>query len=140
MANRNFEVSLGTTNIAAYVRANGGKTAQCRSFLNDKTYLRVNRLIERKYKVSLSMDRCQTAARHAARKLKADYGTKIQDNAQLTMGFVLKWAENEVKGKNANPIDIFEFGVQDITSLLCKINKPLKLDVKPRRFFGRKSA
>ena len=67
-------------------------------------------------------------------------GTKIQDNAQLTMGFVLKWAENEVKGKNANPIDITEFGVQDIASLLCKINKPLKLDVKPRRFFGRKSA
>jgi len=140
MANRTFEVSLGTVNMSAYFRASGGRTAQCRSFLNDKTYVRVNTLVERKYKVSLSMDKCQLAARHAARKIKAELGTKIQDNAQLTMGMVLKWVENEVKRKNDNPIDITEFGVHDISELLCKINKPVKLEVKPRRYYGRKSA
>ena len=139
MATRNFEISLGSYTLQAYVRANGGMTSQTRTLLNDKNYLHVNRLAEKKFKVSLSMTKCQIAARKAARSLKAEYGTNIQDNATLTFAMVLKWAENEITGTNSNPIEPDEFGLVSVTDLLCKINKPLKLDVKPRRFFGRKA-
>ena len=137
MAIRNFEISLGTINVKAFIRSTG-LTGQCQSEKNNENYLRRNRMVEKKFKVSLSLDKCYKAARHGARTVKSDLGTNIQDNCQTTFPMVLKYVQNVVSGKNNNPIDPEALGINGIEDLLCTRIKTVKLETKPRKPYVRK--
>jgi hypothetical protein len=112
MANVSFSVS--------YWKQSTGLTGQNLSEDNARKFARVAAKFEKKTGQSLSKVRAYRASRHAARQVKAEFGSRIMSNSKATFEILLTGIDRTLDRKN-HAIDLGAFNVQDIVELA---NKP----------------
>ena len=95
-----------------------GLTGQNLSEHNQNKWSRLEIKYKRKMGKKLSKTRCYIASRVAARKIKAEYGTRILSNSITTFELLMTAIDRTLDRKNHN-IDLGEFHVVDIADLAC---------------------
>jgi len=95
-----------------------GLTGQNLSEHNENKFQRVATKYKRKTGNKLSKMRCYHASRVGARKLKAEFGTRILSNSITTFEMLLTGIDKTLDRKNHN-VDLGEFNVADIADLAC---------------------
>ena len=95
-----------------------GLTGQNLSEHNQNKFTRVATKYKRKTGNKLSKMRCYKASRHAARQIKAEFGTRILSNSITTFEMLLTGIDKTLDRKNHN-VDLGEFNVADIADLAC---------------------
>lgn len=96
-----------------------GLTGQNLSEHNQNKFDRVAAKYKRKMGgAKLSKMRCYAASRVGARKLKAEFGTRICSNSITTFEMLLTGIDKTLDRKNHN-VDLGEFNVSDIADLAC---------------------
>lgn len=102
----------------AYWFQGTGLTGQNLSEHNQNKFTRVATKYKRKTGQKLSKMRCYKASRHAARQIKAEFGTRILSNSIATFEMLLTGIDKTLDRKNHN-LDLGAFKVDDIADLAC---------------------
>ena len=100
----------------AYWFQGTGLTGQNLSEHNQNKFTRVATKYKRKTGNKLSKMRCYKASRHAARQIKAEFGTRILSNSITTFEMLLTGIDKTLDRKN---VDLGELNVADIADLAC---------------------
>jgi len=108
MANISFVVS--------YWKQSTGLTGQNLNEDNARKFSRIARKYEKKTGKRLSKVRAYKASRHAARLIKAEFGSRIVSNSKSTFELLLTAVDRTLDRKN-HAIDLGAFNVQDIIEL-----------------------
>jgi len=108
MANVSFVVS--------YWKQSTGLTGQNLNEDNARKFARVAAKYEKKTGKTLSKTRAYKASRHAARTIKAEFGSRIMSNSKATFELLLTGIDRTLDRKN-HAIDLGAFNVQDIVEL-----------------------
>jgi hypothetical protein len=87
---------------------------------NQRYFTRVATKFEKEKGITLSKTKCYLASRHAARQVKAEFGSRIMSNSKATFDMLLTAIDKTLDRKN-HAIDLGAFNVQDIAELA---NKP----------------
>jgi hypothetical protein len=108
MAKVNFVVS--------YWKQSTGLTGQNLNEDNARKFDRIAKKYEKKTGKRLSKVRAYKASRHAARLVKAEFGSRIVSNSKSTFELLLTAVDRTLDRKN-HAIDLGAFNVQDILEL-----------------------
>lgn len=103
-------------------RATTGLTGQNMNPDNDLKFDRVAKKFNKHTGLKLSKVGCYKASRVGARKIKAEFGSRIVCNSKATMELLLTGIDKTLDRKNHN-VDLGEFNVTDILDLACKYKR-----------------
>ena len=95
-----------------------GLTGQNLSEANQRKFTRIAKKYKKKTGQKLSKMRCYKASRHAARQVKAEFGTRILSNSITTFELLLTGIDKTLDRKN-HTIDFGAFNVAEIADLAC---------------------
>ena len=116
-------VPFGATSVDINVkRTTTGLTGQNMNPDNRSEFNRVAKKFKKKTGLKLSMVATYKASRVGARKVKAEFGSRIVSNSKATMELVLTGIDKTLDRKNHN-VDLGEFNVTDILDLACKYKR-----------------
>lgn len=116
-------VPFGATSVDINVkRTTTGLTGQNMNPDNRSKFNRVAKKFNKKTGLKLSMVATYKASRVGARKVKAEFGSRIVSNSKATMELVLTGIDKTLDRKNHN-VDLGEFNVTDILDLACKYKR-----------------
>ena len=111
-------MSIQSINVS-YWRQSTGLTGQNLNEDNQRKFARVARKFNKKTGLKLSKVATYKASRVGARKIKAEFGTRIVSNSKATFEMVLTAVDKTLDRKNHN-VDLGEFNVSNIAELACK--------------------
>ena len=103
----------------SYWKQSTGLTGQNLNEDNQRKYARVATKFEKKTGRTLSKTRLYKASRVAARKVKAEFGSRIMSNSKATFDLLLTGVDKTLDRKN-HTLDFGEFNVSDILDLANK--------------------
>tara|TARA_X000001388_G_scaffold48291_1_gene34588 strand:+ start:1517 stop:1897 length:381 start_codon:yes stop_codon:yes gene_type:complete len=116
-------VPFGATSVDINVkRTTTGLTGQNMNPDNRSKFNRVAKKFNKKTGLKLSMVATYKASRVGARKVKAEFGSRIVSNSKATMELVLTGIDKTLDRKNHN-VDLGEFNVTNILDLACKYKR-----------------
>ena len=111
-------MSIQSINVS-YWRQSTGLTGQNLNQDNQRKFARIARKFNKKTGLKLSKVATYKASRVAARKVKAEYGSRIVSNSKATFEMLLTAVDKTLDRKNHN-LDLGEFNVSEIVQLACK--------------------
>ena len=116
-------VPFGATSVDINVkRTTTGLTGQNMNPDNRSKFNRVAKKFNKKTGLKLSMVATYKASRVGARKVKAEFGSRIVSNSKATMELVLTGIDKTLDRRNHN-VDLGEFNVTNILDLACKYKR-----------------
>ena len=111
-------MSIQSINVSFW-RQSTGLTGQNLNQDNQNKYSRIARKFEKKTGQKLSKVRLYKASRHAARQVKAEFGSRIVSNSKATFEMLLTGVDKTLDRKN-HTIDFGAFNVSSLTDLACQ--------------------
>ena len=116
-------VPFGATSVDINVkRTTTGLTGQNMNPDNNRKFNRVAKKFNKQTGLKLSRVSMYKASRVGARKVKAEFGSRIVCNSKATMELLLTGVDKTLDRKNHN-LDLGEFNVTDILDLACKYKR-----------------
>lgn len=103
----------------SFWRQSTGLTGQNLNQDNQNKFSRVARKFEKRTGQKLSKVRLYKASRHAARQIKAEFGSRIVSNSKATFEMLLTGVDKTLDRKN-HTIDFGAFNVSAIADLACQ--------------------